>query len=129
MLDCIEEMCHILDVKAPQVLEHTWNLRRTQLGLPVRYGLVLQVYAQNSLVHGTYLDMMSPTCDMLRKSVPVGMCCGWNRIGCEALYNLLSSMIRGIKVNLFRLLDEISNAGIEHVDKVLQLSEDDIRTI
>lgn len=129
MLDCIEEMCHILDVKVPQTLEHAWNLRRTQLGVPARPGLVLQSYAQNSVTYGTYLEMMSPTCELLRKSVPSGYHCGWNRIGCEAMHGLLCGMIGGIKVNLFRLLDEISNADLAHVDQVMQFGEGDVRSI
>lgn len=124
MIDCIEEMCHILDVIVPQALEHAWNLRRTQLGLPSRSGLVLQSYAQNALIHSTHLDILSSTCGLLRKSVDGRHYTGWNKTGCGALHVLLGSMIKDIKVSFFRLLDEIAKADSDHVNKVLQLSDD-----
>lgn len=109
-LDAIEEMCYILDVSAPSLFEEAWNARRLELGLPPQYGAVIKQYNLWSATGGTYLSMMTDNCMLLRKAKDEGYTCGWKKPGCDALYSLLSAMMRAIKYSIHNRLEAISTA-------------------
>ncbi|MFX4300308.1 hypothetical protein [Pseudosulfitobacter pseudonitzschiae] len=122
-LDCIEEMCHILDVKAPQLIEEAWNDRRMYLGLAPCKGAILRSYTQKALAHGTYLEMMTDNCAMLRKASMPAFACGWNQKGCQALHDLLICMMEAIKTSLFNILYRLMSADVEFLQGMLRSSE------